>query len=691
MGADEFFKKYPLPDNFQKGWIFNGVHSQTSSMNHERNEGDRFNWNAKTIANLRDEIEKLVILDFIIRNTDRGLDNWMLKLEYQNTDCAIGSLMEHSDPVIKLAAIDNGLSFPWKHPNEWRSFPYGWLYLPILIIGQPFSTKTRTHFLSLLCSTKWWEETTVLLKEVFSRDSGFKERMFKKQLAVLKGQAFNVVETLKNPQEGPLDLVRKRRVLISDQEVEIPVVSPFSTLIDSAQTPVIVEKIIRSHTRDPESGTNETKNHGENLEHVSVLANPASSVSMTGTLTGHSIPVLKSFAGNDISFSGNNIKNEAENGTVTDVILPQTNIDNHDHLNSNNFISDIAGNINYSSKSSNDRSNNSAHSAIGSTCYRDQYHPQKTVQHDTQWIRSRSVQLQKIWNQLVSGEIDESKFNEMMSNFNNQGTHDVKLEESDYHIDVSFKYDKNHHNHKDFSVTFSQDQRPGAFLYGDNANGQSTGERFIRSEIGTGPNTESDAVSIVPVSYTDDRRFKMKNCALGHFNNSNVDKNQNNLKSQHATQIEEPTIPAKRKNIAVGKEEEHQKEASNSDGLYSKVLSARRKQLPLHIPTNLNDANPANQIHTSPNEEHDDNNSKKLLLNCVQCVDDAVSRDDLGLSSKLKNKEHVAGDLHSSVKRSANACFGTTISEQGGRRKVDDDNFDNADVPNENSDNIGRS
>ena len=43
-------------------------------------------------------------------------------------------------------------------------------------------------------------------------DTDFKERMFSKQMAVLKGQAFNVVETLKSPDQGPLELTRRSRV-----------------------------------------------------------------------------------------------------------------------------------------------------------------------------------------------------------------------------------------------------------------------------------------------------------------------------------------------------------------------------------------------------------------------------------------------------------------------------------------------
>ena len=41
-------------------------------------------------------------------------------------------------PIIKIGAIDSGLAFPWKHPDEWRSFPLLVIILPLSIIGQPF-------------------------------------------------------------------------------------------------------------------------------------------------------------------------------------------------------------------------------------------------------------------------------------------------------------------------------------------------------------------------------------------------------------------------------------------------------------------------------------------------------------------------------------------------------------------------
>jgi hypothetical protein len=48
--------------------------------------------------------------NWLIR-TDRGNDNWLLKID---EDASGG-------PKLSLAAIDNGLSFPFKHPDSWRT------------------------------------------------------------------------------------------------------------------------------------------------------------------------------------------------------------------------------------------------------------------------------------------------------------------------------------------------------------------------------------------------------------------------------------------------------------------------------------------------------------------------------------------------------------------------------------------
>jgi len=64
------------------------------------------------------------------------------------------------------------------------------------------------------------------LRKCFEQDSDFSERMFARQMAVMKGQAWNVVETLKTQDHGPLELTRRARVCVWDDIVEIPVVTP---------------------------------------------------------------------------------------------------------------------------------------------------------------------------------------------------------------------------------------------------------------------------------------------------------------------------------------------------------------------------------------------------------------------------------------------------------------------------------
>jgi phosphatidylinositol 4-kinase type 2 len=58
--------------------------------------------------------------------------------------------------------------------------------------------------------------------------------MYVKQIAVMKGQAWNVVETLKLPDHGPLELTRRARVCVWDDLVEIPIAVPLR--VPSAET-----------------------------------------------------------------------------------------------------------------------------------------------------------------------------------------------------------------------------------------------------------------------------------------------------------------------------------------------------------------------------------------------------------------------------------------------------------------------
>ena len=127
-----------------------------------------FHWSRALKQAFREELEKLVVLDYIMRNTDRGLDNWMVKVDWHNEEVSIVSepprlnvavgepspparpVSVHAErpistdlnpyrrheamsadsrsatpsnqqdgagPSISIGAIDNSLSWPWKHPD----------------------------------------------------------------------------------------------------------------------------------------------------------------------------------------------------------------------------------------------------------------------------------------------------------------------------------------------------------------------------------------------------------------------------------------------------------------------------------------------------------------------------------------------------------------------------------------------
>ncbi|KAL1305302.1 hypothetical protein AAFC00_002205 [Neodothiora populina] len=225
-------------------------------------------WTEALQLSFREQLERLVILDYIMRNTDRGLDNWMIRIDQASQEATIvveppkqdrtpkSQANGSSDPYrrqenmtasgsngtangsnvkVTIGAIDNSLSWPWKHPDAWRSFPFGWLFLPVSLIGQPFTEKTKQHFLPLLTSKLWWSETQVALRRCFEQDSDFQEKMFARQMAVIKGQAWNVVETLKTPDHGPLELTRRARVCVWDDLVDIPVAVPMRAPSDDVR------------------------------------------------------------------------------------------------------------------------------------------------------------------------------------------------------------------------------------------------------------------------------------------------------------------------------------------------------------------------------------------------------------------------------------------------------------------------
>ena len=133
-----------------------------SALQEDDTQEPRFTWTEPVKQSFREELEKLVILDYIMRNTDRGLDNWMIRVDWQGQEVSIAaeppkrndnpgkpapspvlknkgtndpykrqeSMSARSrsatpsntsdsgkEPTMSIGAIDNSLSWPWKHPD----------------------------------------------------------------------------------------------------------------------------------------------------------------------------------------------------------------------------------------------------------------------------------------------------------------------------------------------------------------------------------------------------------------------------------------------------------------------------------------------------------------------------------------------------------------------------------------------
>ncbi|XP_017142627.1 phosphatidylinositol 4-kinase type 2-alpha isoform X2 [Drosophila miranda] len=234
------------------------------------------------------EFERLVVLDYIIRNTDRGNDNWLIKYQAPRVRTQIGGTggkmmgvvlpkmpeavgqqivdLNESPPddllrsaggtdpqspkengqtdvtslasseeelpttstknispksennwnmvdtaFIKIAAIDNGLAFPFKHPDSWRAYPYHWAWLPQAKI--PFSEEIKEHVLPQLSDMNFVEEICTELLYLFQQDRGFDKRLFERQMSVMRGQILNLTQALRDG-KSPVQLVQMPAVIV---------------------------------------------------------------------------------------------------------------------------------------------------------------------------------------------------------------------------------------------------------------------------------------------------------------------------------------------------------------------------------------------------------------------------------------------------------------------------------------------
>ncbi|XP_045472715.1 phosphatidylinositol 4-kinase type 2-beta [Harmonia axyridis] len=175
------------------------------------------------------QFERLVVLDYIIRNTDRGNDNWLIKYDCPtlangtsaNTVSAQVELIDTTEwnlvqlPEISIAAIDNGLAFPYKHPDSWRAYPYHWAWLSQAKV--PFSKETKDLVLPLLSDMNFVQDLCDDLYLLFKQDKGFDRSFYERQMSVMRGQILNLTQALKDG-KSPVQLVQMPAVVVEKSQ-----------------------------------------------------------------------------------------------------------------------------------------------------------------------------------------------------------------------------------------------------------------------------------------------------------------------------------------------------------------------------------------------------------------------------------------------------------------------------------------
>uniref|UniRef100_A0A8D2I6S3 Phosphatidylinositol 4-kinase type 2 n=1 Tax=Urocitellus parryii TaxID=9999 RepID=A0A8D2I6S3_UROPR len=161
------------------------------------------------------QFERLVVLDYIIRNTDRGNDNWLVRYEKEKckkeTDHEVLNWINDKELLIKVAAIDNGLAFPFKHPDEWRTYPFHWAWLPQAKV--PFSEETRNLVLPYISDMNFVQDLCEDLYELFKTDKSFDKATFESQMSVMRGQILNLTQALRDG-KSPVQLVQMPCVIV---------------------------------------------------------------------------------------------------------------------------------------------------------------------------------------------------------------------------------------------------------------------------------------------------------------------------------------------------------------------------------------------------------------------------------------------------------------------------------------------
>ncbi|KAI1731706.1 phosphatidylinositol 3- and 4-kinase domain-containing protein [Ditylenchus destructor] len=159
--------------------------------------------NALTLQEIHDFtvlFQKMCILDYIIRNTDRHMDNWLIR---------------HVPGVeIRIAAIDNGLAFPIKHPETsslFRQFPFNWSTLSWA--HKPWDDQLRESLLNDLTPI-FVHNLCKELSILFRHDKSYNHLLTLSQMRVVRGQLWNLRESL-IAKESPFALIKRQPLLVA--------------------------------------------------------------------------------------------------------------------------------------------------------------------------------------------------------------------------------------------------------------------------------------------------------------------------------------------------------------------------------------------------------------------------------------------------------------------------------------------
>ena len=91
--------------------------------------------------------------------------SYALSSSLQKWNVASSQSSSPTKPPIEIAAIDNGLSFPFKHPDSWRTYPYHWAWLPHAKV--PFTKKMRDLVLPKLSDMNFVQDLCDELYNLF--------------------------------------------------------------------------------------------------------------------------------------------------------------------------------------------------------------------------------------------------------------------------------------------------------------------------------------------------------------------------------------------------------------------------------------------------------------------------------------------------------------------------------------------